>query len=211
MPIGYYSQYYLGASVVASSIQATTADDYLAQAKALLGKKGGERDVIKLAGEALATRQSAEAYFYRAYAKDDLGDKQGAIADLSQAIAINPRDANVYNNRGNAKSDLGDKQGAIADYNQALVINPQNAAAYNNRGNAKSDLGDKQGVIADYNQALAINPQIALTYYRRGKAKSDLGDKQGACLDYKKAASLGAPATAQWLNSDGGAWCRNMP
>ena len=143
VPIGYYSQYYLGASVVASSIQATTADDYLAQAKALLGKKGGERDVIKLAGEALATRQSAEAYFYRAYAKDDLGDKQGAIADLSQAIAINPRDANVYYNRGNAKFDLG--------------------------------------------------------------------DKQGACLDYKKAASLGAPATAQWLNSDGGAWCRNMP
>ena len=177
VPIAYYSQYSAGVAVVASSAQATTADDYLAQAKALLGKKGSEQEVIRLANQVLTTRQSAEAYFYRAY----------------------------------AKSDLGDEQGAIADYNQALAINPQYAYPYNNRGNAKLSLGDKQGAIADYNQALAINPQFAYAYNGRGIAKSDLGDKQGACADYRKAVFLGNQLTAQWLQTDDGAWCRNMP
>jgi S1-C subfamily serine protease len=38
VPIGYYSQYFLGATVVASSSQGASADDYLAQARVLLGK-----------------------------------------------------------------------------------------------------------------------------------------------------------------------------
>ena len=143
VPIAYYSQYSSGAAVIASSAQAETADDYLAQAKALLGKKGSEQEVIRLAGQALAIKQSEDAFLYRAYAKSALGDEQGAIADCNQAIAINPQDAIAYNNRG--------------------------------------------------------------------KAKSALGDKQGACFDYKRAISLGFQSTAQWLQSDGGAWCRNMP
>ena len=143
VPIAYYSQYSSGAPVVASTAQAETADDYLAQAKALLGKKGSEHEVIRLASRVLATRQSSAAYFYRAF--------------------------------------------------------------------AKSELGDRQGAIADYNQAIAINPQLAQAYINRGTAKFELGDKQGACSDFKKAISLGNQSTAQWLQSDGGVWCRNMP
>ncbi|MDP6321101.1 MAG: hypothetical protein QF750_01950, partial [Prochlorococcaceae cyanobacterium ETNP14_MAG_5] len=64
---------------------------------------------------------------------------------------------------------------------------------------------------ADYNKTIAINPQYALAYNNRGNAKGiGLGDDQGACADYKKAASLGHQSAAQWLNSEGGAWCRNM-
>ena len=43
--------------------QAISADDYLAQAKALLGKKGGEQEVIRLSNQVLAMSQNAEAYF----------------------------------------------------------------------------------------------------------------------------------------------------
>jgi Flp pilus assembly protein TadD len=211
VPIAYYRQYASGAAVVASTAQAITADDYLAQAKALLNKKDSEQEVIRLSAQALAIRQSSEAYFYRAYAKSALGDKQGAIADYNQAIAINPRDSEAYYNRGNAKSDLGDKQGAIADYNQAIAIIPRFSEAYCLRGNAKDDLGDKQGAIADFNQAIAINPKYSEAYFLRGTAKGDLGDKQGACSDYKMAASLGDQDAKQWLNSNNGAWCRNMP
>ena len=211
VPIAYYSQYSSGAAVIASTAQATTADDYLAQARALKGKKGREQELIRLANRVLATRQSAEAYYLRAYAKGDLGDKQGAIADYTQAITINPQDSKSYNNRGYAKAESGDKQGAIADFNQAIGIDPQVAITYVNRGAAKHDLGDKQGAIADYSQAIAIDPQWALAYYNRGISKYDLGDKQGACSDYKTAVSLGNQSTAQYLQSDRGAWCRNMP
>jgi hypothetical protein len=38
--------------------------------------------------------------------RGELGDKQGAITDYSQAIKINSND----------RSDLGNKQGAISDF-----------------------------------------------------------------------------------------------
>jgi tetratricopeptide (TPR) repeat protein len=200
VPIGYYSQYASGAAVVASSTQATTADDYLAQAKVLLGKKGSEQGVIRLSNQALATRQSSAAYFYKAIARDDLGDKRGAITDYSQAIAIDPRFANAYINRGAAKYDLGDKEGAIADFDQVIAINPQYANAYGNRGIARSDLGDMQGAIADYSQAIAINPQFTEARYNRGNARSALGDKKGAIADYSQVIAINPRYTSAYVN-----------
>jgi len=202
VPISYYNQYAAGEAVVASSKQATSADDYLAQARALLGKKGREQEVIRLANQVLAIRQSERAYFYRGIAKTYLGDNQGAIADYNQAIAINPQYADAHYNRGIVKSNLGDNQGAIADYSQVLAINPQFSDAYNNRGKSKSDLGDKQGAIADYNQAIAIDSQNATAYYNLGVAKHQLGDKQGAIIDYSQAIVLN-PRYFEALNNRG--------
>ena len=50
VPIAYYSQYMSATAVIASPTQATTADDFLIQARALLGKNGSEQEVIRLAG-----------------------------------------------------------------------------------------------------------------------------------------------------------------
>jgi tetratricopeptide (TPR) repeat protein len=109
--------------------------DYLAQAKALLGKKGREQEDIRLLNQALAIRQSAEAYFYRAYAKSALGYNQGAIADFNQAIAINPRYSSTYYNRVLAKNALGDKQGKYSDYKLAAALGDQDAKQWINFNN----------------------------------------------------------------------------
>ena len=357
VPISYYRQFNTGQTVVVADTQATSADDYLAQAKSLLDRvnqnsgldeKAIGAQFIALANKSLTLKQSAEGYRYRGIGASLLKDYQGAIADYNKAIAINPRDANAYNNRGNpkkglkdyqgaiadfskaiaidpqsvayanrgtikgilkdyqgaiadfnkaiaidpqnlrsyllrgilksslkdyqgaivdlnkaiqinsrfagsyhayyergtAKGNLGDYQGAIADYSKEITINPNYAFAYAGRGSskyflkdlqgaiydynkaiqidpqipyayggrgiAKSDLKDYQGAIADYDKAIAINPQDADVYNNRGNAKFSLSDKKGACADYKKAVSLGHQLTAQWLNSEGGAWCRNM-
>ena len=119
--------------------------------------------------------------------KNELKDKQKAIADYTQAIKINPKDADAYINRGNARDDLGDKQGAIDDYTQAIKINPNYALAYYNRGVVRYDLGDKQGAIDDYTLAIKINPNYALAYNNRGIVRNELGDKQGAIADYNQA------------------------
>ena len=79
---------------------------------------------------------------------------------------------------------------------------------------AESDSADRRALkdeIAELTKLIETNPQYALAYTNRGNAKGiGLGDDQGACADYKKAVSLGHQSTAQWLNSAGGAWCRNM-
>jgi tetratricopeptide (TPR) repeat protein len=64
----------------------------------------------------------ALAYNNRGLARDELRDKQGAIADYNKALQINPNLAQVYNNRGNVRDELGDKQGAIADFQKAADL-----------------------------------------------------------------------------------------
>lgn len=200
--IAYYRQHLPAASGVASSGQAATADDYLARAKVLLGKKGSEELVIRLASQSLAFKKSAKAYLFRASSKYALGDFQGAIADLNQAIALDPQDGEAYGDRGYIKAESGNFQGAIADYNQAILLDPQNAQAYNDRGVVKLDLGDMQGAIADYNRAIAINPSLHQAYTNRGDAKSKSGDKRGAIADYGQAIAVN-PQSANAYNNRG--------
>jgi len=110
----------------------------------------------------------------------------------------------------NQKYDTGDYKGAIDDYNKAIEINPKDADAYYNRGNAKDELNDYQGAIADYSKAIEINPQNVAAYNNRGVAKGRSKYFQSACDDFKKVASLGNEYRINWLNSEEGAWCRNM-
>ncbi|NMG09484.1 tetratricopeptide repeat-containing serine protease family protein [Brasilonema sp. UFV-L1] len=138
----------------------------------------------------VATKPKADDFFIQAGDKYYKNNYKGAIADLSEAIRLNPNYALAYYNRGNVRRELGDKQAAIADYNQALRINPNYTDAYYGRGYVRSDLGDKQGAIADYNQALRINPNYANIYQNRGNARADLGDKQGAITDYSQALQI---------------------
>ena len=55
----------------------------------------------------------------------DLGDLGGAIADLTVATRLTPRDWRAWNNRGWARQAKGDVVGAIADYTQALQVAPR--------------------------------------------------------------------------------------
>jgi tetratricopeptide (TPR) repeat protein/S1-C subfamily serine protease len=140
--------------------------------------------------KAIELSPRAAFYLNRGIVRNELGDKQGAIDDYTQAIKINPNYAQAYNNRGVARNELGDKQGAIDDYTQAIKINPNLALAYYNRGNVRDDLGDKQGAIDDFNQAIKINPNYAKAYYNRGIVRNELGDKQGAIDDYTQAIKI---------------------
>ncbi len=87
----------------------------------------------------------AMAYFSRAATRYDLSDRQGAIADYTEVLRINPSDDVVYNNRGLVYYEQGDRQKAIEDFGQAIQHNPENVVAYCNRGFIRSELGDKLG------------------------------------------------------------------
>jgi tetratricopeptide (TPR) repeat protein len=124
-------------------------------------------------------------------AKWNQRDLEGAIADLTQAIGINPKTAaRSYRNRALVKVAKGDKDGAVADYNQAIELEPQNAYAYNKRGELKRSKGDLDGAIADFTAAIGFDPKLASAYKNRGDAKQAKGDNAGAKNDFKRANEL---------------------
>jgi WD40 repeat protein len=127
--------------------------------------------------------KSAEVLFNIGNTKFSSGNIEGALANFSESIKLNPNSPNAFFNRGNVKYILGDKQGAINDYSEAIRINPQFFDAWYGRGVSKFDLRDFQGAFIDHNEAIRINPKFANAYFGRGNAKRALGDKDGANID----------------------------
>jgi tetratricopeptide (TPR) repeat protein len=117
-------------------------------------------------------------------------DLNGAIADFTRAIELDPKDDAAYYNRAQAKRLKKDAAGAIADYTRAIELGSTNPAAYNNRGNARAENNDRDGAIADYTRAIELKPDYARAYYNRAAVKKEKGDAPGAAGDFKTAAKL---------------------
>jgi tetratricopeptide (TPR) repeat protein len=145
---------------------------------------------ITLTASTDTAQMSAEGFFKRGVYEVLSGDYREAIADLTQAIRLNPDNAQAYTNQGLARAALGDTPGAIADLSQAIEIDPSLALAYYNRGFVRSQLQDYQGAIEDFNQAIQLNPQDGDAYHCRCLVHYTLGDKQGVRADFEKATNL---------------------
>ena len=185
VPISYYSQYNAGRPVVASSTQATTADDYLAQARALLGKKGREQEVFRLTNYALASAQSPEAYLYQGIVKFHMNDVQGAISNLSRAIDIDPRFVQSYKWRGVMRIYSGDAARGCPDLRKTLSLGDVSIVdvvdRYCRQSVAVANLLIKQERSRD-----AV-VETSKMYLRRGIKRLMSGDTKGAMADYNKA------------------------
>ena len=94
-------------------------------------------------------------------AKGKLGDDQGAIADYTSAIALNPQFAEALLNRGNARLQLDHFEQAVQDYDKAIQINPNLRGAYLGRGIAKELHGNLGDACPDYRQAADLGSQKA--------------------------------------------------
>ena len=105
-------------------------------------------------------RQNADAYFFRAYAKDWLEDYEGAIADYTKVIEIDPNYSGVYYSRGTAKYLLYDYQGCnCCSYNKAIEINPQDALVYYFRGSSKERISDFEGACDDWRKSANLGDE----------------------------------------------------
>jgi tetratricopeptide (TPR) repeat protein len=137
-----------------------------------------------------ADNESVEDLVNSGIEKGKAGDLDGAIADFTRAIELNPKDDAPYYNRAQAKRLKKDPAGAVADYTRAIELGSQNPAAYNNRGNARAENNDRDGAIADYTHAIELKPDYARAYYNRAVAKQEKGDATGAAADFKSAEKL---------------------
>jgi len=70
----------------------------------------------------LKPQNTAVAYFFRGDTKKTKSDWDGAIADFTKAIELNPKLADAYTKRGDAKKAKGDQAGADADFAQAAKL-----------------------------------------------------------------------------------------
>jgi tetratricopeptide (TPR) repeat protein len=132
-------------------------------------------------------RDLAAAYGERGAASYRKGDYSRAIADLTEAVRLNPKLAGAYDNRGSAYDAIGDQSHALADYDRAILLDPNFGAAYRHRGfvyYAQAELGRAR---ADFDQAIRVSPDDWQSYIRRGDISRLNAVKDRGLADYQAA------------------------
>ena len=103
------------------------------------------------------TQNLSIAYQQRAYSYANDQRFQDALADLAEAIRINPRDAHAFEQRAAIEMKMIDYEKALADYGAAININPGEIKYHLYRGYIYELRGDIQNAMAENDAALKIN------------------------------------------------------
>ena len=130
-------------------------------------------------------------YLERAVQRFEGGYYRGAVEDYTDALEIDPSNAEIWLGRGLAREKLKDYEGAFSDYTKAIEIKEDFFKAWINRGNVLFKLERYTDAIEDFNVALIYQPQYAPAVYNRAMAKIKLKNKAEACADLNLAESLG--------------------
>ena len=126
----------------------------------------------------------------RAIAYLSKGDYDRALADLNEAIQLQPGRVVAYFNRATVYLAKQDVDRALADLNQTIKRQPDFALAYLQRGGVYSAKGDADHALADLNQAIALQPRAAVFYSGRGAFHADRDDHDRAIADFSQAITL---------------------
>jgi tetratricopeptide (TPR) repeat protein len=73
-------------------------------------------------------------YFYREQAKSRVGDNEGALQDIREAIALNSQNPDYYAEKAAIHVRMQNYDEALADVQEALDLAPDFAACYRIRG-----------------------------------------------------------------------------
>jgi hypothetical protein len=119
-----------------------------------------------------------------------LKDYSHAIADLDEAVRLEPNWGLAYHIRGRAYYAEKEYGRALADLDQAIQINSHSAVARNDRGSVRYAMKDYDGAIADLNVAIGIDPEYAYAYTNRGLAYRAKGNYSRAIADLDQAIQL---------------------
>ncbi len=139
------------------------------------------------------------ARYCRGTLKLQNGDLEGAVTDLSDAIAFSPGMNLAWAHRGLARDLLDRRDEAIADFDEALRLFPTMYLALNGRGLAKRHKGDLAGAIADFNEMIKFWPDVPGPWVNRAGSKAAMGDTEGAFADAEEAFRLDRRYAGIWL------------
>jgi lipoprotein NlpI len=125
------------------------------------------------------------------------------IAEISQQLARDPRNAELLNARCWLRAIHDDDLNlALADCDAALAASPQFAAALDSRGLVQLKRGALEASLADYEAALKIEPGRGHFLYGRGLARLGLGLRTEGEADLT-AAEAAEPGVAALYRSYG--------
>lgn len=157
--------------------------------------------------------ESLRGFFERANKRAINGDAEGAIADYTRIIELDPRNTQAYYQRGQNYSALGQNDEALQDLNQAIhwtrvhslgQLRDFSGALSETIQTLKTELKKPkpsqtdipttslsiEEAIAEQTQIILKNPTDAEAHFKRAQSRALMGDLQGAIEDYSETIRL---------------------
>jgi tetratricopeptide (TPR) repeat protein len=143
------------------------------------------------------------AYTNRAKTYKERGEYKRALADLEQALSLNPNDAGALCNRGNLFYLMRNRERALDDLDRSISLDSTIADAWNSRGAVRSSLGRHEQGLADFNRAIELNRDFPDAYLNRANTLLAMKRYGEAMTDYD--------AYISWEAGDArGYFCRGL-
>ncbi len=131
------------------------------------------------------------------YARRGGGDGyRRAIAELDEALNLQPRHYWSALQRGICHLELGEYAQALGDFGTCTGLWPEHPWGHFNRGAVLDRMGMKGDAINDYTAALKCDPGFVAALANRALARVELRQYGPALIDFDRALALDGPADA---------------
>lgn len=111
------------------------------------------------------------------------------ITHTTDALSLDPANAEAYALRGHARMVTGMRGQAISDFTLALYLNPS-VNTYILRAIAMEGIGDTNGAMADYDASIALDPNDSAAYAARGRFYGRSENWDAAMADFEQVITL---------------------
>ncbi len=145
----------------------------------------------------------APTYNHRGLVQHAKHEYDEAIADLTEAIRLDPSNSTFHSNRGRTYNARKEFDRAILDLNETIRLNPANPSPYWHRAISYENKRERDKALADWRTTLRLDPdnQNAVKALRRLEQEKvspgAMGKTRVALVignaDYKYGARLGNP------------------
>ncbi len=157
---------------------------YIGRAKLLLSKGDTIKALADINKALEINKNAVNGYVLRAdIAINAHKDYKNALADMDEAIRLQPRYAGYFINRAFLRYKLDDYFGAMSDYDYAIQLDPGNYMAHYNRALLRVEVHDYNRAIDDLNHVLAFRPTDYRALYNRALVYRQIGDYKNALAD----------------------------
>jgi tetratricopeptide (TPR) repeat protein len=170
--------------------QSSNTDDLFARVQAMIGV-GAIRPAQELAVGALASGVVHPLLLnLRSEWHEQHGRVREALADLDQAIALSPEDAQLHYALGTLQLRLANYRDAVAALSRVVELRPDLAFAWYQLGFANAHFGQFEASRRCYEQALSLNPEDVDSMVGLAELALRQGDWQEAHVQADRALAL---------------------
>ncbi|MFO0649873.1 MAG: protein kinase [Polyangiales bacterium] len=184
-------------SFEAPIVDAAVVDEATARVRMLLlalneAERRGEVEArIRIGEELLAracrepdiTGRTAAAYVARGWAREQQGDRGGALDDATRAATLAPASPQAHYLLGVVRARRMELDDALEALDRAVTLNPSAAGFVKERGRVAHLLGRYEIALADRRKLIELDPTRAEAWVARALTHAALGDLAAAEAD----------------------------